>query len=431
MSKKYSQFTVGENRSLSDQSGFFSLTNCDVHSDLGVLSNNLALETESSTPNEDCISEILPNGDTFYFSTSSGKTWKRTAAGVYSLVSTNANGAHLGCKLWQNYLYYATQSKLGRIYITNASSEASWSSQSDSWKTFITAGAYKPMYTIGSGLYIGDGNNVYIVDSTHTFIVDALDLPSQFTITALDGVSDDLLIGTIIGANVPWCKIFLWNRISPSWTGEDRVPEIGINCFMKMDNIYVFQAGTSGQLYYWTGNQAVKLKKIKGVTTTVNSYNSTEFKGRGLIAIGSKIYSLHRVDGDFPWALVCEYTHSGTIKSIISSVGDLFVSGGGVVGHIGASYATAVIETPEADTISHLDTNGMEIPFNYVVIPYRSVGTVGIEVKIDNGSYVSQAVVNDTTRKEIRTETNFGYANTVQARITLTGLSVIKSINIV
>jgi len=431
MAKKYSQFTVGENRSLSDQSGFFSLTNCDVHGDLGVLSNNLALATESSTPNEDCISEILSNGDTFYFSTTSGKIWKRTNAGVYSLVHTNANGAHKGCKLWQGYLYYATQSKLGRITEAFASSQASWSSQVDTWNTFITAGAYKPMFTIGSGLYIGDGKNVYLVDSTHTFIVDGLDLPSQFTISSIDGVSDDLLIGTIIGANVPWCKIFLWNRISPSWTGEDVVPEVGINAFLKIDNMYVFQAGTSGQFYYWNGNQAIKFKKAKGVTTTVNSYNTTQYKGRGLIAIGTKIYSLHRVDGDFPWALVCEYTHSGTIKSIIASVSDVFVSGGAVVGHIGATYATTVIETPEADTSSHVDSNGNEVPFNYVVIPYRSVGTVGIEVKIDNGSYVSQTVVDDTTRKEVRTATTFGYANTVQARVTLTGLSTIKTVNIV
>ena len=60
------------------------------------------------------------------------------------------------------------------------------------------------MFTIGSGLYIGDQNDMYAVDSTHTFIVDALDLPSQFTISAIDGATDDLLIGTIIGANVPW-----------------------------------------------------------------------------------------------------------------------------------------------------------------------------------------------------------------------------------
>jgi hypothetical protein len=429
MPKQYAQFMYGENRSLSEQLGFFSLTNCDVHTDLGVLSNNLALETESSTPNEDCISEILSNGDTFFFSTESGKIWKRTAAGVYSLVHTNTQGANRGCKLWQGYLYYASAAKLGRITEALASSQATWSSQVDTWNTFANASVYKPMFTIGSGLYIGDQNDMYAVDSTHTFIVDALDLPSQFTISAIDGATDDLLIGTIIGANVPWCKMFVWNRISPSWTGEDRIPEIGVNCFLKVDNMYVFQAGVSGQLYYWNGN-AIKLKKIKGVTTTVNPYNATEYKGRALFAVGLKVYSLHREDEDFKLAVVCEYTHSGTIKSIIATVNDIFVSGGDVIGHIGASYATAVIETPEADTASHIDSNGNEVSFTKVVVPYRSISTVGIDVKIDNGSYVPQTVVVDTIRKEVRTETNFGNVNTIQARVTLTGLSTIKAINI-
>lgn len=68
--------------------------------------------------------------------------------------------------------------------------------------------------------------------------------------------------------------------------------------------------------------------------------------------------------------------------------------------------------------------------FTKVVVPYRSISTVGIDVKIDNGSYVPQTVVVDTIRKEVRTETNFGNVNTIQARVTLTGLSTIKAINI-
>jgi len=434
MSKRYSQFYAGENRALSEQSGFFSLTNCDVHSDLGVCQNQLAIETESSTPDEDCVSEILSNGDTFFFSTESGKIWKRTSAGVFSLVHTNTQGANRGCKLWQGYLYYASSGKLGRITEALASSQSTWSSQSDSWNTFANASVHKPMITVGSGLYIGDQNDIYAVDKTHTFIVDALDLPSQFTITAIDGLSDDLVIGTIIGNNVGWCKMFTWNRISPSWTYEDRIPDCGVNCFLKVDNAYVFLAGKSGQLYQWSGSSAVKLKKIKGVTTDVNPYASTEYKGRGIIAIGSKIYSFHREDGDFPWAIVGEYTHSGAIKSIIASVDDLFVSGGDVIGHIGESYATAILETPEADTESHLDANGVEIPFSGIRIPYRSIAegaTIGIDVKIDNGSYVSWDSVVDTDRKEVRTTSNFGNVNTLQVRVTLTGLCVIKSVNIV
>jgi len=126
MAKTYSQFFSGENRAKSEQNGFYSLTNAEVHEELGILSNKLDLATESATPNEDCISEILSNGDIFLFSTESGKVWKRTAAGVYSLVHTNTNGSNKGCKLWQGYLYYATTTKLGRITEALASSESSW-----------------------------------------------------------------------------------------------------------------------------------------------------------------------------------------------------------------------------------------------------------------------------------------------------------------
>jgi len=422
MAKTYSQFFSGENRAKSEQNGFYSLTNAEVHEELGILSNKLDLATESATPNEDCISEILSNGDIFLFSTESGKVWKRTAAGVYSLVHTNTNGSNKGCKLWQGYLYYATTTNLGRITEALASSESSWSSQNDSYATFTLSGAYKPMVTIGSGLYIGDGYYVAVVDSTHTFIADAFDMPSQFTCSALGESSDDLLIGTIVGANVGCCKMFGWNRISPSWTFEDRIPEIGINCFIKGDNIIIFQAGTKGRIYYWSGSQGVKMKKIKGVTTTVNPYNSTELEGRSLFAVGTKIYSLHREDGDFPYALACEYTASGTIKSIIADVDDIFVSGGDVVAHIGTTYATTVIETPEA-----------EGSFKRVEVMYRSIAegaTVGIETSVDNADYVSHTSVVDTINKKVSFNGGLGKTNSVQARITLTGLVKIKAINI-
>lgn len=38
--KQYSEFYQGLSRSKSDQKGFYSLANCDVHGELGVLRNN-------------------------------------------------------------------------------------------------------------------------------------------------------------------------------------------------------------------------------------------------------------------------------------------------------------------------------------------------------------------------------------------------------
>jgi len=419
--KNYSQWFAGENRAKSEQTGFFSLVNCDVHSELGILSNQLALTTDSATPNEDCISEILTNGDTFFFSTASGKIWKRTNAGVYSLVHTGTQGNNYGCKLWQGYLYYATSTKLGRITEALASSQASWSSQDDSFGTFTNTTVNRPMITIGKGLYIGDGYYIAAVDSTGTLVLNVLDVPKTFTITALGQTSDDLMIGTTIGANVGWCKIFGWNRISPSWTFEDVIPEVSVNCFIQGDNIIFFQAGGVGQIYYWSGSQGVKLKKIKGVTTAINSYNATELAGKSLFAVGSKVYSIHREDSSLPYAVAGEYTAGGTIKSLGASATQIFVSGGSVIAKIGTTYATAVIETPTGDG-----------KYRTVEVSYRSIAsgaTIGIETSIDDEAYVAQTVKVDEINKKAYFDGGLVNHSALQARITLTGLVNIKSIN--
>jgi hypothetical protein len=92
----YGQFFNGQSAlGKLEQSKFYSMTNCNVHSDTGLLMPQLAMESESATPNEPCFNAIDPSGNVYFFSKSSGKTWKRTTAGVYSLVNTNANGKDL------------------------------------------------------------------------------------------------------------------------------------------------------------------------------------------------------------------------------------------------------------------------------------------------------------------------------------------------
>lgn len=426
MEKVFPPFFNGENRGYEDASGYYSVTNADIHTELGMVSNQIALTTESSTPNESCISEIVSNGDVFFFSTTSGKVWKRTNAGVYSLVHTNTQGANVGCHAWQGYLYYATTTELGRITTALASSQSTWSSQVDTYATFTVGGTHKPMTIQGSGLYIGDGYLVAVVDQTHTFTAEALNVRTDDTISALGNSGDDLIIGTIIGNNVPFCRIYSWNRISPSWTWEDVVPEIGINTFVKADGEVIFQAGTSGQLWSWGVGPATSTRflKIKGVTTSVNPYNSTEFQGRPLLAIGTKVYSIFRFDSQMPRAIACEYTAGGTIKSIISNTSKLLVSDGTTVkANTSGTYGTIVLETYE-----------VEGSFKGVEVKYRSIEdgtTIGIETNVDNAGYVSQTTKTDTINKRVYFDGGLGKVNFLQARITITGLAQIKSIKFV
>ena len=423
----YEKFYTGIGKSKNDQNGFDNLVNCDVYSELGHLQCQLALESDSATPNENSVSASVTNGDVFFFSTESGKVWKKTAAGVYSLVHTNTNGANKGAMLFDSILYYSTNAALGKITEALASSEATWSSQDDSFAAYDNDNANKPMAVVGSGLYIGDGNLVAFVDSSGTFTADGLDLPKEETITALTGAGIDLLIGTQFGTNISNCSVYLWDRVSPAWTLQDAIPENGVNCFIPADNLTIAPCGNDGQLYYWNGGRMEKLKRIRSVTTSVNSYNATMLNGKSLFATGDKVFSIHREDRDFPYSIIQEYTATtGTITSLNVSGGDLLAPNGSNVDHIGTDYSTATIDTPESDGTPQ------NITVNYDSI--GSGGTIGISTSVDGGAYSAKTITTETIKKKAFFDGSLGTVNFIQGRVTLTPSGanniVIKRINV-
>ena len=405
--KDYSTFYQGENRSLSDQVGFYSLKNADIHTELGAIKPSFTPETQS-TVNEKSIMVDLPNGDIFFFSTESGKIWKNSG-GTYSLlVHTNGQGANKGAYHWQGYLYYATSAKLGRIPEGVASSQTSWSSQNDSWATFANGSAYKPFYEVGADLYIGDGKYLASVDFGHTFIADALDIPSKYVITTLTSSGDDVLIGTTISPSHNNCMIYGFNGYSPSWSYEDRVSERAINTFIQSDNIILFQAGK--HIYYWTGSNGAKLKRIKGITQEINHYATGEYYGRGLFANGTSVFSIHREDGDLPYAIVKEFTAPSAIQSVRQVGDDLYISCSTLL-KTGSTLASMEIETPEADG-----------QFSNVEVWYRTnTGTIAIHTKANYDTYIEQTSVIDTINKKVYFNGGLGKTNTLQAKIITTG----------
>lgn len=397
----YGQFFNGQSAlGKLEQSKFYSMTNCDVHSETGLVMPQLAMESESTTPNEACFNAIDPSGNVYFFSKSSGKTWKRTTAGSYSLVNTNANGAHMGCRYFNGYLWYWTSTKIGHFDLAST-----WTD------SFNTAGTnYRGSEEHANGLYIANGRYVARIDATNSLSVAEFVLPAQYKATELKSVGDDLLIGTYVSTDVSYCKVFLWDTVSPSWTFEDEVFEIGVNCFIQLDNIIAAQCGTSGRLYYWTGSQMSSFGKIRGITTALGEQMSVVFNGRPLLANGTKIYSIHKEDKDLPYAIVGEYTCTGTIASLAVQGQTLLASVGTGVDKVGTSYATAIIETPEAQA------KAGKLLVQYDTYP---VG-VGIEVKVNNGSYTSKTEVISTNDMRVYYNGVLPTNVCAQGRVTLT-----------
>lgn len=383
----------GEGKGKYDQNSYYATSNLDVHSQLGTATAQVALASESTTPNEACISEILPNGDVFFASTASGKIWKRTSAGAYSLVHTNTNSPNCGIRFFNGYLYYMSAGKLGRQSLALASSESSWSSQNDSFATFTQGSTHKPTAICNLNLFIGDGKYVARVDSDGTFQANVLDVESQYSVTAIVNSSGWLMVGLTTSTGVCISKIVLWDTYSSSWTYEDDLYEIGINSFMISDNVIFIQAGTVGNIYTWSGSFAEKFKQITGVTTGINPYATDTLNGKALIVIDKQVYSIHRADKDMPYAIVEEFTlPSGTGASLIAKGTSILVPNGSAVYKSGTDKATATVTGPL-----------VEGTFNEVKLPYETLNgcTLGLETSVNGAGFVSEAKFqNDPTNME-------------------------------
>lgn len=417
----YSQFWKGESKSKYEQSGFNDTSNLDIHSEIGTCKAQLALTSESTTPNENCIIATVNTGDVYFFSTESGKTWKRAASdNSYSLVNTNSNGAHTGAKYHDGILYYVASNKLGKFDLAST-----WT---DSFGTLSATPTYAPMFSLNLSLFIGAGAFIDAVDNTGTYAANALDLPAGFQVTTLNSTGFDLIIGTIQSSEVSNSKVFVWDTYSPSWTIEDDIDEIGVNAFIKSDNTLFAQCGTEGNIYYWTGSSLKKFGKIRGVTTAPGHYKTVTFKGKPLIGIGTKIYSIHREYEDLPYAICNEYTVTqGTVQGIGSGDGELLISNGENIDKIGTNRATATLDTPLT-----------EGSFQRVVVNYESLPTgtsIGIGTDTDgDGSFTTQTPIIDTISKKVYFDGGLGEVNFLQAQITLNpngvDTPIIRSISI-
>lgn len=405
-------FYSGISLAKSQQDKFFTLKNVDAFSNLGNAQCQYALAVDSATPNESCILVTVPSGDVYHFSTASGKTWKQTG-GTYSLVNTNANGAHTGARYFGGYIFYSASTKLGHFNLN-----ATWT---DSFGTFTNTPTWRPMIELENELLIGNGKYLAAVDSALQFSENILDLPPQYSVSALSSSGTFILIGTTQGSSIYNCKAYLYDGYSTSWTSEDVIPENGVNFFIEVDNGTFAQAGTNGNIYNVNGVQFSLYANIRE-TTVWNPYVSSTLKNKSVFGVNEKIFVMHRATVSFAYGIVNEYTlTTGSCKGLTTSGTQLYVSNGTNINKIGTAYATAVIETPE--TIGNFVTTR---------VLYGTLdGTIGISTSKNGEAYVVQTPITNSVKNLVYYDGGVNDVNFYQSKITLTpgaGNVVIKFI---
>jgi len=382
-----------------EQNKWVTMDNVDIHTEVGIATCNLDLSVESSTPNEPCYSAIVPDGTVYFASKSTGKLWRRTVVGTYTLIHTNVNGAHRGIRYFNGNLWFWTATRLGYFDLSVTYNDS-----------FATGTNFRQGIEANNSLLIANGRFTARLDSGNVFSANEFVVPAMFEQTILQNIGDDVLIGTIVSTEVAYCKFFLWNTVSSSWSYEDEVFEIGANTFVQIDNLYIAQCGTEGRFYYWTGSRMAYFRKIRGITTSLNWQNYTNLGNRPLYLNGSKVYSFHKEDNALPAAVVAEYTLPVIGASVIVQAQTLLISTSTAVYTQDTNYATAVIESPE------VQTQISDIRVKYDAYPEG----IGIETSINGASYVTQTPVVDDLRREVYFNGGVVDGYTTQVRITLT-----------
>lgn len=246
------------------------LVGIDLHTIPGVVQARQKLTKDSGeTVDEFCKYQLKDKttGDSYHFSSESGKVWKRTVAGVWSLVYTMTAEVGevkiLGAKEYNGYFYIATELRLHRIAISGLDD---WDTNMVlNWDTFTNGSKVShPMlnHVQQAVLYIGDSSLVAQVEGD-TFTPDALDVRASQNVTTLGPFINDILVGTDVG------DVYRWNGASVSWTGSAHVDDGAINCILPSTNYTLIQAGKAGRFFYYqitaNGDQLVDYKKIPGV----------------------------------------------------------------------------------------------------------------------------------------------------------------------
>jgi len=445
--KNVNQGGIADSDYLGGVGSVSEIVGINIHDESGIMKLNQKLTEidDSSSPVDALCKAIVPcsNGSTYFFGTN-GKVWKRTSGGTWSLLQTCAPAAGAAGVLsaweYQGYIYYAMQSRLGRMAIFGETF-------TDSWATFTNTDAdYHPMYEVNQVLYIGDANYISQVDAG-TFSANALDIKTPLRVSALGKIGTDLLIGTYVSSNVVGTEIFRWNTWSDSYQVSDEIPEVGVNAFLSTDNRIVVSCGTKGNLYFFNGTQLDEYKQIKG--TWGNSSNKAivnpnavfNFHGLPLFGLSQQtgtgvnlgIYSFGRTNANYPYVLSLEYPIStGNLTGIqigaIAGNGDSFyVSWYDADGS--GSYGIDYLDLTAKQTSGYITTRVslfdriVTSTYGVMSAAYRSLPentSIKFYANRNHAGFVEKTdVVTDTERLLVHTESDAGEANTFQSKFEL------------
>ena len=442
---------IADSDYLGNQNSVAECVGLDIHGEAGIIKLNQKLTNNSgSVVDEFCKARVSSkNGSTYFFGVSGG-IFERESNGTWTDRGTTSPSAGsagvMSAWEYQGYIYYAMQSRLGRIATPSAG--GSWAGRDDSWKTFTNTDAdFHPMWEVSQVLYIGDAHFVAQVDAG-VFSANALDLKTGLRIKSLGNIDTDLLIGTYVAENVMRTEIIRWNTWSVSYSVTDPIPEIGINAFLDTDNLVIVSAGTKGNLYVYDGVRLDFFKNIKGAWSSTNKatiHPQACFNFNGLPLFGLSqvtgtgvnlgVYSLGSTSRGYPVVLNLEFKISEgvltgiEIGAITAISADQFL----VSWKRGTTYGVDILDLTAKQTSGYFVLRNILVDreklsnYGLVHVPYRTL-PASTDIKVYHNKNhagftqfdATTEMVTDTDRLVRHSKVDVGQASVCTVKVELT-----------
>lgn len=225
------------------------------------------------------------NGDLFC-TDDGGKTYKRTAAGVWSNINSPTNSKGQGLEIYADYLYYTQDSQIGRYGLLSGDPSAT-----DNWQTSLDATtSWRPLKAFMNLLAVGNGRYLATYDGA-TWDADRVTFPDDWYVRDLGIMGEYLVIAVNNAENPAYASrgiLFFWDGTSSTYnffsevTGGGGIDSIQAN----QDSVYVF-AGGAGNIYLYNG-RSTKVKKIPFINNkdTINVSPGADTNYRGNLHFG-------------------------------------------------------------------------------------------------------------------------------------------------
>lgn len=281
---------LSDNRMLGAAKTFQSATGVEIRKNPASLKLAHPAEKISASIVTDLVQAFLTvesTGDVLMFG-STGKIYRRAAgAGTPVLCYTDTGNASIYSAFEYNgCIYWATSTHLHRIAVGNV--DDAWAGDvTEDYKTFANGNTNHPMVEMSNNLYIGDGSNLAELDSVGTWTNNILTIFGDEEIIALNFTGAMMRIYSRRSSKVDYSRCYLWDGIASAYNELILWEGIRIQAVTNKDGMDYIVAGKRPSIYSSNGYQRELLKRLPGITGSLEIYPNAIGIFDDLIAIGA------------------------------------------------------------------------------------------------------------------------------------------------